>query len=79
MSADTESVSEDALQVLLAQPKTSLRDEQVLTALARALEAAGAISPPIRIEHVEAVVRTALGKAPLIKARRRAPDGRAAV
>lgn len=43
---------------------------QIADEVARELRGAGAIAPPIRIEIVDAVPRTALGKVPLVVARR---------
>ncbi len=56
---------QDGLQVLLSGASEGL-EATLLDALRQALAAQGAIVPPIRIQHVTAIPRSASGKAPLI-------------
>jgi phenylacetate-CoA ligase len=60
----------DVLRVLLGKPGEPVLLEQLAAALTGALREAGAEPPPVRIEIVDAVTRTLVGKAPLIKALR---------
>ena len=55
----------DGLEVLLAQPH-SVDFQQIKMDLRTALTATGAVSPQLHIREVDAIPRTALGKAPLI-------------
>jgi putative adenylate-forming enzyme len=55
------------IRVLLAGARTSVDDREVAAALRGALERAGARAPSIAVERVEAIPRTAMGKAPLIR------------
>ena len=59
------------LRVLLAGADDAIDDDTVLRAVAQALVRQGATRPPMRIERVTAVTRTALGKAPLVRAAER--------
>jgi hypothetical protein len=58
----------DALTLRLVPGETSVAPHTVVAALERALVEAGARAPRIDVEVVSAVTKTALGKAPLIKA-----------
>ena len=57
-----------ALVLRLVRGESSVAPEGIVADLERALEAAGAVPPPIDVQLVDAVARTPLGKAPLIKA-----------
>ncbi len=59
------------LLVLLAQPTDGVVDADVATSVRAALQQAGADGVQVRVERVEAIPRTALGKAPLVRAIRR--------
>jgi phenylacetate-coenzyme A ligase PaaK-like adenylate-forming protein len=59
---------DDKLRVLLAKPRELVDVDGIAAALTRDLRDAGAEPPPVHVEIVDAVVRTKLGKAPLIKA-----------
>jgi hypothetical protein len=48
-----------------------MRDEAVAAALRQAIEAAGAIAPPVRVEHVATIPPEPSGKVPLIKSESR--------
>lgn len=61
----------DGLLVLLAQPAEEVVDADVATSVRASLEQAGADGVRVRVERVEAIPRTALGKAPLVRAIRR--------
>lgn len=61
----------DGVRVLLARPKGSVDLGSVSSAIERALERQGVLARPVRVVQVEAIPRTALGKAPLIRARAR--------
>jgi phenylacetate-CoA ligase len=56
------------LRVLLAAPHGPLDTAAVARAVTGELIAAGATAPPVDVEVVNAVTRTALGKAPLVQA-----------
>jgi phenylacetate-coenzyme A ligase PaaK-like adenylate-forming protein len=58
----------DAIRVLLARPEGLLDILDISSKIERALEENGALARPIHIERVEEVTKTALGKAPLIRA-----------
>jgi len=60
------------LVLRLVRGDATLARERIVADLAHALTAAGAVPPSIDVELVDAVARTPLGKAPLIKALRRA-------
>jgi putative adenylate-forming enzyme len=62
----------DRLRILLARPARPIEREALAAAVARALRESGAEAPPIEVEIVEAVPRSRLGKAPLVKALRAA-------
>ena len=64
----------DGLLVLLAQPTDGVVDADVATSVRVALQQAGADGVRVRVERVEAIPRTALGKAPLVRALRRERD-----
>ena len=61
----------DGLLILLAQPTDGVVDADVATSVRAALQQAGADGVQVRVERVEAIPRTALGKAPLVRAIRR--------
>jgi len=58
----------DVLTVRIVLGQATVEPASIGAALARELTAAGSASVPIRVEIVAAVAKTALGKAPLIKA-----------
>lgn len=60
----------DGLTVLLAQPTDGVVAENVATSVRAALQQAGAAGIRVRVERVDAIPRTALGKAPLVRALR---------
>lgn len=60
----------DSLLLRVVPSSASIDPDVVIAALTRELEAAGAVAPPIRIELVDTVAKSALGKAPLVKAQR---------
>lgn len=59
------------LHVLLGSPRATISTEDVARAIAHDLDVLGAKPPRIDVEIVDAVTRTALGKAPLVQALRR--------
>ncbi len=61
----------DGLLVLLAQPSEEVVDADVAMSVRGALRQAGADGIRVRVERVDAITRTALGKAPLVRAIRR--------
>jgi len=61
------------LHVLLGAPRAPISLEDVSRAITRELDRVGAKAPRIDVEVVDAVTRTALGKAPLVQALRRSP------
>jgi phenylacetate-coenzyme A ligase PaaK-like adenylate-forming protein len=63
----------EGLRILLARPTRPVEAERLGASVTRDLRAAGAEPPPVQVEIVDAVIRTKLGKAPLIKALRVAP------
>lgn len=60
----------DRLRVLLVNPSATLVTADVAREIDRALRNAGVEPPPIAVELADGVTRTALGKAPLIRALR---------
>jgi hypothetical protein len=60
----------DKLRILLGQPAESVDMAAVVASLTRGLRDAGAEPPPVKVEIVDAVIRTKLGKAQLVKALR---------
>jgi phenylacetate-coenzyme A ligase PaaK-like adenylate-forming protein len=58
----------ERLHVLLGSPHAAIATDQVARAIAQELARVGATPPRIDVEVVDAVTRTALGKAPLVKA-----------
>ena len=64
----------DGLLVLLAQPTEEVVDADVATGVSAALQRAGADNVRVRVERVDTIPRTALGKAPLVRALRREHD-----
>ena len=64
----------DGLLVLLAQPTDGVVDADVATSVRAALRQAGAGAVRVRVERVDTIPRTALGKAPLVRALRRERD-----
>jgi len=61
----------DRLHVVLVAPHAPIATDQIASAIARELRQVGATPPRIDVDVVDAVTRTALGKAPLVKALRR--------
>jgi phenylacetate-coenzyme A ligase PaaK-like adenylate-forming protein len=59
----------DSLRVLLARPEGPIDTRLVSSQIGQALERQGAIAPLIHTDIVEEITKTALGKAPLIRAR----------
>ena len=64
----------EGLRILLGRPTGPVEEERLAASVTRDLRDAGAEPPPVHVEIVDAVTRTKLGKAPLIKALRVAPD-----
>ena len=60
--------SDNGLLVLLTGVRDGLADDALVDRLARSLAQEGAHVPYIRVQRVEAIPKTAAGKAPLIKA-----------
>jgi phenylacetate-CoA ligase len=58
------------LRVLVVDPQPEVALDAVQRAIESSLRAGGVEPPPIRIERAAAVTRTALGKAPLVRAHR---------
>jgi len=58
----------DVIRVLLARPQAEIDGERISSDIAQALERQGARARAVRVERVAAVVKTAMGKAPLVKA-----------
>jgi putative adenylate-forming enzyme len=56
------------LTVLVSGLREDVAAETIRDALSQALAAQGAVVPPIQVQHVDAIPKTAAGKAPLIKA-----------
>ncbi len=57
----------DSLHVLLSSVRGEFADEKLADTLRHALVEQGAVVPPIHVQRVSAIPRTANGKAPLIK------------
>ena len=67
----------DVIRVLIARPEADIDSERLSFDIAQALERQGARARAVRVERVDAVVKTATGKAPLVRAwppLSRAPD-----
>jgi hypothetical protein len=58
----------DSLRVLLAQPTDQVVDDDVSRDVSSALAQAGADNVRVKVERVQAIPRTALGKSPLVRA-----------
>jgi len=58
----------DALRILLGRPRAPVEEKLLADSVVRDLRVAGAEPPPVRVEIVDSVMRTPLGKAPLIRA-----------
>jgi len=58
------------LRVLVVEPREDVVFDTIARDVRASLEAAGVASPPIEMERVQAVTRTPLGKAPLVRAMR---------
>ncbi|NUQ76843.1 MAG: phenylacetate--CoA ligase family protein [Polyangiaceae bacterium] len=58
----------DAIRILLSRPSGDIDVERLTSNVASALQQRGAVGRPVRIERVESVIKTTLGKAPLVKA-----------
>jgi putative adenylate-forming enzyme len=63
----------NAIRVLLARPERAIDTLRVSSEIEQALRQQGALPLPIFIERVEEVTKTALGKAPLVRARFTSP------
>ena len=63
------------LRVLLAGPTDAVRDDDVAASVGAAVARAGGPDISVRVERVDAIPRTKLGKAPLVRALRRDRDG----
>lgn len=61
----------DGLRILLVGPTADVVDADVATGVRAALRRAGVSGVGVRVERVNAIPRTALGKAPLIRSLRR--------
>lgn len=59
----------DAIGVRLARPSSEIDVSRLTSDLQQALASRGVVARPVRVERVDAVERTPLGKAPLVKAR----------
>jgi phenylacetate-coenzyme A ligase PaaK-like adenylate-forming protein len=57
----------DGLHVLLSGSNSTTDEERLVEDMSRALAKQWAVVPKIHVEHVDAIPRTANGKAPLIK------------
>jgi putative adenylate-forming enzyme len=60
----------DAIRILLVAPEPQIDVELLAVETARQLEQQGAVRPQVRVERINAITRTALGKAPLIRSRK---------
>ncbi len=60
----------ERLKVLVCGGKDDLSEDALIRSLTEALKAQGVNAPPIVVEQVESIPKTASGKAPLIKAHR---------
>ena len=58
----------DVIRVLIARPEADIDSERLSFDIGQALEKQGARARAVRVERVDAVVKTATGKAPLVKA-----------
>jgi len=65
----------DGLMVLLAQPTDGVVDADVASDVVAALRQSGADNVRVQVERVAAIPRTALGKAPLVRAIRHEREG----
>ena len=63
----------DGLRVLVAGARPTLDGDALVEALRRELASVGVSDPKVRLERVEAIPKTAAGKAPLVKALVQAP------
>ena len=57
----------ERLAVLLAGAPYAFDDDALADRLRRELRSRGVLPPPVQVQRVRAIPRTALGKAPLIK------------
>jgi len=57
----------DRLHVLLSGVRGEFGDERLVSIVQQALREQGAIVPPVEVQHVTSIPKTAAGKAPLIK------------
>jgi phenylacetate-CoA ligase len=62
--------TDDALVVRLGDAAPSADDSRIADAVRRELDGVGAVAPSVHVERVARIARSALGKAPLVKARR---------
>lgn len=60
----------ERLHVLIVDPRSDVVLDEVRIDVAASIRAAGAVPPPILVERADAITKTALGKAPLVRARR---------
>jgi phenylacetate-coenzyme A ligase PaaK-like adenylate-forming protein len=67
-----EQQADDALLVRIAGSSDGVDDQRLVSNLSNAVAATGALPPRVSVEHVAAIPRTKLGKAPLVRAHR--PD-----
>jgi len=58
----------DEIKVLLSGVREGFEDGKLADALRQALAVQGVIVPPVKVQQVSAIPRTAAGKAPLVKA-----------
>ncbi len=59
--------TDSSLTVLLSGARNGIRDEAVSDAIRKELTSEGAIIPMIKVQHVAEILKSASGKAPLIK------------
>jgi phenylacetate-coenzyme A ligase PaaK-like adenylate-forming protein len=59
----------DGIHVLLARPDGAINMDMIASEIERAIEQQGAERPIVRVEVVEEVTKTVLGKSPLIRGR----------
>jgi hypothetical protein len=58
----------ERLRVLVVDPRSDLDLDRVRIEIETSIRSAGALPPPIVVERADAVTRTPLGKAPLVRA-----------
>jgi hypothetical protein len=57
----------EGLRVLLSHEAAEVPDDAVVVSLRQAVEAVGALAPPVQVEHVATIPPDPSGKVPLIK------------